>query len=371
MHRRQLSTLCIDFFLVFSIISRQLYSKLPDIVSYTVLGLFIFCTIIYNIENLVFKAKFDIFYCFVFFCFTCGSLLILLFSGDPYPLISILYATTFYKTNKTQKMKNLICFTTFMFCFVLILSLLNIIDSNHEPIFDGFYFYKAEKLSFGFISANYTFLIFNLIILLYFVYKKKFSFVAKISFILLSSILFVFTRSRTGYIISLLTILFSNFIYNHLKNHSHKQTFILFSFLIISFAFGYNIGGIGEQFNGMLNGRPLMWNYYISQGLTFTGQNYVSYVFVDNYYLYVLIINGLICFIMTMIPLFFMYNKIKSKRFIVCLIFVFFYFIFESCFKIFVPFISYMIYETVFSLNDATLKNKSITKKNNLYYCWR
>lgn len=352
-YKKYLLTLAIDFFLVFFIITRQLYSKLPEIASYTILVLFIFSTILYNKESLFFYTKFDKRSYYVFFCFICGAILALVISNDPYPLISALYATTFYKSNKKIKIKNLLIFTTSIFCIVVILSLLNVIPSNHEPIFDGFYF-KPEKLSFGFITANYTFLIFNLIILLYFLYKKRFSFVACFLFILFSSVLFAFTRSRTGYIISLLIILSGNFLYDHFKSNIKHKYIILIGFILISFALSLNFLGIGEKSNVILNGRPLMWNYYLNQGLTLLGMNYKMYIFVDNYYLYILIFDGLICFAFTMMPLLFMYRKIKNKKVIVCLIFIFFYFIFENCFKIFVPFISYLIYEAIFSLSYVT-----------------
>ena len=94
-HKKQLLTLCIDFFLVFFIITRQLYSKLPEIASFTILGIFIFFTIIYCIENIFFEAKVDKFYYFICFCFVFGAIWSLIISKDPYPLFCVMNATTF------------------------------------------------------------------------------------------------------------------------------------------------------------------------------------------------------------------------------------------------------------------------------------
>lgn len=273
----------------------------------------------------------------------CGVICFLV-SRDPYILISILYSITFYKVDETKKIKRVCYFCVCFFVITILMSILGILEMNRETIYTGFYFILPEKISLGFVTANYTFIVFNLILLLYGLYRKKFKLLEKVVFLFISFALFCITVSRTGFIMSVLIVLFFNFISENRLKITNYRCLIVFLFVLASFIMAENFFNIGYYLNSALNERPMMWNYYITKGITFFGIKPENYLYIDNFYLFLFCFNGLFSFLFFVVPFFIMISSKKNRHeLITCLVFICFYFIFENCFKVFIPFISCLI----------------------------
>ncbi len=273
-----------DFIFSLFIILRQLYSKVPSLVTYFLLLVFVLLTLVKLIK---YRFAFSLSKKCMLLVIALSGIICFLISRDPYILIYLIYSFSLLLSNKKTRIRNILYSTSFLFILVIFLSMIGKLDMNKEPIFSGVTFFSNYKLSLGFVTANYTFLIFNEILFLYYIYKGKNNAFSFIFWLLCAIILFLLTRSRTGFIISVLFLLTSNLL-GLLKSGTIIliSKFVLIMCITISFILALNIFNLGTISNSFLNERPQMWNYYLTKGISFFGVSRTNYVLMVCYRLY-------------------------------------------------------------------------------------
>ncbi len=236
-------------------------------------------------------------------------------------LMSFLLATICIRRDNKGFIKAFFISSAILYLFTIILSKIGVVPSNNMTrIVDGVVF-KRESL--GFTHPNEVFLYFLPIVLCgYYLFGHKLGYY--IVLILVSTMLYKLSYSRTGYIIILLVV-FLNLIKNSMKLKIIMPYIMLILTAIsifIAVLYGQNLQNSVSE---LLSGRPYLWNYYIVNGYMFSilGKGINSQYIMDNFYLFLFIELGLIGYLIYFIIYYKSLKILKydSKLLIVILLF--------------------------------------------------
>lgn len=223
------------------------------------------------------------------------SIYFVLFYFEQNFVISFILALICLRRNDREFIKIFFISSTACFLFSLLLDSINVTNSGKMiRIVDGV---TNIRYNLGFTHPNEVFLFFLPIVLSgFYLFSKNEAFY--IVTIIAATILYEITDCRTGfYVIILFFILV--LLRKLFKNKYIKKIipiafllFTIFSILLAVF-FGDNRTNIVSS---LLSGRPFFWDYYIENGkmFTFLGDNLVKNMFLDNFYLYLLVQLGII-----------------------------------------------------------------------------
>ena len=203
---------------------------------------------------------------------------------------------------------SIICFT-----LTLLLNSVGILEQNNMiRILDG---ENDLRYSLGFTHPNEVFLFFLPIVLSgFYLFSDK-----KLFYILvfgISTVLYNLTYCRTGFYIVML-FLFFVLIKKIFTKKSVKKIILIFTVIltILSIIIAIKFGSdINNNITKILSGRPYYWNYYINNGTIFTlfGHNKVEGIYLDNFYMYMLVEIGFIGYI---IYIYIYYISLKKLNF--------------------------------------------------------
>ena len=198
--------------------------------------------------------------CLYLLLFTIGFLN--LFVGQSLTFLFLALALLIGYKEDYKKILN-IAFYVFSFCFItkIFLSSVGILDNNPVFIYRNGIGFKP-RYAFGYSHPNICHLMFFLCSMLY-LYKSKFhgnNFIKVLILILFDSLLFYFTTSRTGFIISLCSYFFYLFLcYSHLFRDFLRHYFrlILIFIFALPFIFGFLYGKVDFVYSidSLLTGR--------------------------------------------------------------------------------------------------------------------
>lgn len=228
-------------------------------------------------------------------------------------IITILASIYFLKTDDKIITKYFLLSLSSWYILVIILYSLGILDSNNLIRIT-----QDENIirnSLGFSHVNQTFLYFLPILfssyILYFDNnKKKFN----ILFLILSTILFIITNSRTGFFSVLIFILVINIntIKKRRKSRCEIISFIYLLLTILSIYFVKEYGSNGSNYiNSLLSLRPYYLYYYLNNNslISLVGGAFITNIPMDNVYIYLLLEKGIIIYLFYLFIYYFYFSK--------------------------------------------------------------
>lgn len=250
-------------------------------------------------------------------------------------IISFLLALIFYKRDEKNFIKYF--FISSICCYILTIVLYNLGVLNNNSIKRITEEGTVVRNSLGFAHVNGVFKHLISIILAGYLliddkYLKRYSIVVFV----ISTILYTYSASRTGYLCTILFLIIANFFnitkFKIVRKYS-KYTFLILTILTILIALKFGVYE-DDMVNELLSNRPYIWNYYIRTGklLSMFGTEIQgSFFVIDNVYLTYLVAYGIITYIIYFILNFISYSIIKENR-KVLLVFIIFaiYGIFET-----------------------------------------
>lgn len=213
-------------------------------------------------------------------------------------LVSIFVALLFLKRDNKEFVKYFIWSSVFMFCTTVILNASGLLDNKSmiRNTEDG----RITRHALGFESPNAVFLYFMPIMFaFYYLYgtKKK----AIMVFAIFGTTLFYLTNCRTGFILTVLFLIYIVIYKNKMPKNIKKllpYLFLVFTIITIAITIYYS-NTKDDNLDKMLSGRPALWNYYYGQGLhkSITGGNLNEEYILDNFYLHIMVHLGIIAYI--------------------------------------------------------------------------
>lgn len=247
-------------------------------------------------------------------------------------IIVLLIALMFYKDNIRDFFK--IFFISTLFCYLLTIFLYFIgVLENHairRITEDGI----IVRNSLGFSHVNGVFK--NLIPIIlsgYFLVKEENIRKYNLFVFIISTILFMVSNSRTGYICVIIYLLFTTFkdiMKIKIIKKSIKYIFLICTILTLIIV---NFAGksADNPINELLSDRPVIWNYYINQADMVKIINFNSTSqHMDNTYLTYLVNYGIIIYICIFLVKYFGTKKIQDNRILLITLILAIYGIFEN-----------------------------------------
>ena len=226
----------------------------------------------------------------------------------------------------------------FLFCVTLFLNSIGFLPNNIiVRIENGEYTYRSNL---GFYGANSLFLCMYPIIVsflaLYYVDKKLTK--KKILIFLTILVLSVYFYEKTDCRAGILSVFFVLTLCNCKKLYSYKITkfiakYYYVIFLVISLFCALYFGNTTTTIlNRLSSGRMYYWNYYIrNTGLSFFGTPAIQGIPLDNLYLHLLYVYGMVFTILYLFVIFIVSKKVLNSRKLIFIILSFaFYSFFEN-----------------------------------------
>lgn len=210
-------------------------------------------------------------------------------------LISFLLAMLCIRRNDNSFVKMFFISSVFMYILTIILNNFGVLESHN------IYRMSENELilrnSLGFSHPNEVFLFFIPIALAgYYLYSDKI--IYYIILIVTSSILYQISDSRTGFIVIICIIIFQLFSKKVVRFKLNKiLPYVILILTILSIWLAKTYGNdLENNISDMFSGRPYYWNYYLENGKMFTilGKNQIEDVYLDNFYLYMLVELGIV-----------------------------------------------------------------------------
>ena len=247
-------------------------------------------------------------------------------------VVTLLIALIFSKDNIRDFFK--IFFISSLCCYLLTICMyfLGILENHsiRRITEDG----TIVRNSLGFSHVNGVFK--NLIPIIlsgYFLVKEKNIRKYNLFIFIISTILFIVSNSRTGYICVILYLLFTTFkdiINIKIKKKSIKYMFIICTLITILIT---NFAGQSETntLNILLSNRPIIWKYYMydSNAIEFINMK-ITRIAIDNTYITYLVNYGILTYIIIFLIKYFAIKKIEDNRILLIILILSIYGIFEN-----------------------------------------
>ncbi len=256
---------------------------------YLILLFIVFLTLITTLKKKLYLVEFNK---LIFFGFI--ALIFILFYSDQNFLISYLLAILCLRKFDKEFIKIFFFSSIFCFSITIVFNKIGLIASKDMVRYvDGV---VVNRFSLGFSHPNELFLFFLAIVLSgYYLYKDKIIFYL-VTFIF-SIIFYKLSLCRTGFF----TVIIFFIIVLVNKKISIKKFRVLLPYIIPFFTFlslfiAYKYGNdITNKISDYLTGRPFYWNFYLKSGTMFSmfGHNKVEGMFLDNFYIYMLVQYGI------------------------------------------------------------------------------
>lgn len=227
-------------------------------------------------------------------------------------LISYLLSLICLKKENSDFIKSFFVSSTICYSLTIFLHIVGFLPNvTMIRLVDGEY---LQRLSLGFSHPNNVFLYWLPIVLsgYYLFHDKKMFYLISI---ILSCILYKFSYCRTGFYVILIFLVLS-LLCKNIKMNSFKNIVPLFFVVLtvisvfIAYKYGYNYS---NKISEALSGRPYFWNYYLQNGklISLFGKNKIEGMYLDNFYIYMLVQLGLIGYTIYFILY---YNSIKILK---------------------------------------------------------
>lgn len=348
---------------VFVIFISILYKYLSfyEITSETFTKTFILLAIILNIVIII-KRKFSRQQLLIIMTIFMLVLIMTYLSKSIDFIVVLLISLMFYRDNLRDFFK--IYFISSLTCYLLTIFLyfIGILENNSIRRFteDG----VVVRNSLGFSHVNGVFKNFLPIVLSgYFLVKEKNIRKYNLFIFIISTILFMISNSRTGYIcilIYLLSTSFADIMKFKIIRGSIKYMFIICTVITLCIT-GVAGKSADNPINELLSDRPVIWNYYINQlGLLNIINFNVTSIHMDNTYLAYLVNFGIAIFICIFLLKYFATKKIQNHKILIIILILSIYGIFENGISYNIDFS--LIIQFIYLFSCETEKNENLSK---------
>ena len=178
----------------------------------------------------------------------------------------------------------------------------------------------SNRYTFGYLHPNITHMHFlTIIILFYYIYKSKTNFITDVIALALNYILYIFTVSRTSFIICSIFIIYQiiqriNSNIDKRLSHIYRHSFLILLVLSIVLSIMWDKSSIVRNLDLILTGR-IYYSFFLFKNYSVPligGNSYAASVNFDNGYIAIIYQCGLIF----SIYLYYLVNKATSKFYI-------------------------------------------------------
>lgn len=283
-------------------------------------------------------------------------------------VIALLIALMFYKDNLREFFK--IFFISSLSCYLLtiFLNLVGVLENHAIRRFteDGI----IIRNSLGFSHVNGVFKNFLPIVLSgYFLVKEKNIRKYNLLVFIISTILYIISNSRTGYISILIYLILTSFVdvmKYQVVNKSVRYMFLIctiITFIIIV------VGGksVNNPLNELFSNRPIIWNQHINQPGALSIIKSGTTIHMDNTYLTYLINFGISIFLFIFLIKYFAIKKIQDHRLLIIILVLSIYGIFENGVSYNIDFSLIIQFIYLFSFEIGKTENMNIGDEKDIY----
>ncbi len=294
------------------------------------------------------------------------SIIVMIIAKDPNFILPLLIVVILQDEDLNVIVKKFFICSVIMFLLTIILSELGIINSID--------WYKRDeenhlilRNTLGFGNPNTVFLFIFGILINYYLIKGRLSLKEKVVWLVIVIFFYQLTLCRTGFIVSVLFILFSNFFNKINENKVVKwifnNAFLLLT--ILSFIIAFQFGKSNNIIESLLSHRPIYWYLNIQGGISLIGNN--VQVVLDNYMLNILCKQGILVYIIYMVMFYKAIKKFNQNqsdyKYTVVIIFTLIYGISEAAISVSNN-ISILLIFIIYFNNKFFVKNGDRNEKN-------
>ena len=271
----------------------KMYELFPDIALYGYLAVLLIL-VIANIYTMGLSKKE---YIKILALFTV-CLFTFVTNRDVNLLVSFFVALLFFRKDIREFVRYFAWCSIGMFVLTILLNSLGIIEGNNMIRYtqEG----TIQRYALGFETPNALFLYFMPIVFaLYYAYgaNKKVLVVSAVC----STFLFYLTNCRTGFLLTILFVLYVAIWKDTMPKILQKILPYVFLILtVVTFGIAITQGPVPDSaWNDWMSGRPYLWNYYYTQGLhtSLLGGNLNEEYILDSFYLHILVHLGILAYV--------------------------------------------------------------------------
>ena len=317
----------IGFVVVFIAILYK-YLSFYELQSETITKAILFVAILLNVVIII-KRKFTYKQLFMILM---PFLVITLISRSLDFVVTLLIAMLFSKDNIRDFFKVFFIATLSCYLLTIFLYFIGVLDNHAIRRITEDEIIVRNSLGFSHVNGVFKNLI-PIILSGYFLVKKENIKKYNLFVFIISTILFIVSNSRTGYICVIIYLLLTSFkdiMDIKIIRNSIKYMFIICTIITVLIS---NYAGKSEDnpINELLSDRPIIWNYYINNVkitdlITYTPTR----IHIDNTYLIYILNYGIIAYAIIFLIKYFAIKKIEDKRILLIILILSIYGIFED-----------------------------------------
>lgn len=320
----------IGFIVVFIAILYK-YLSFYELQSGTITKAILFVAILLNIVIII-KRKFTYRQLFIILLIFMLILFMTYLTKSLDFIIVLLIALMYYKKNLREFFRTFFISSLFCYLLTLFLYFIGVLENHSIRRITEEEIIVRNSLGFSHVNGVFKNLI-PIILSGYFLVKKENIKKYNLFVFIISTILFIVSNSRTGYICVILYLLFTTFkdiMDIKIIRNSVKFMFIICTIITILIA---NFAGKSSDnpINEVLSDRPVIWNYYINQMgiIKILNFNVISQ-HMDNTYLTYLVNYGIVIFTCIFSIKYYGTKKIVDNRILLITLILSIYGIFEN-----------------------------------------
>lgn len=234
-------------------------------------------------------------------------------NGNDMLFFFVLSAISIVNLDNDEFIKCFFYTSLIMFILTIILNIFGILPSYNINKYDGEIIYKRYSLGFGHVNSVFLYYLPILFGCYHvFVKNKKSKLINFIVQIIVIYILYKYTLCRTGFLISVLFLIYTLLNNKYYYNKYIKYSFLFFTIisLLVAVLFGFNQSNF---VNLLISNRAYLVNYYIKNNLLINlfGNRFDLVYTLDNLYAFILVKYGIFIYIIYM---FIYFNSIKKME---------------------------------------------------------